>query len=157
MPFVCGWRGGHRRCSIFSVVQRTSKAWRPVGSRFLLVKRSVNWLPLSVSNLTIFIGTARSSRFKNPRCCAHFGQHRVVWAWAWTSLMLIAPLPRSQSGHASGLLPGPPHSDDMQRKSRIFAQNLSSTYGAGSPKNGAASQNHLDLFRHLKKREGYPV
>lgn len=55
---------------------------------------------------------------------------------------------------AEPLFAGPPHSDDMQRKSRIFAQNLSSTYSAGSPKNGTASQNHLDLFRHLKKREG---
>jgi len=46
-------------------LQRMSKACLPdemrspvTGSCFLLVKRSVNWLPLSVSSLTIVTGQA---------------------------------------------------------------------------------------------------
>lgn len=56
-----------------NALQRTSNLWRPVGPRFLVVKRSVNWLPSSVSSLVILMGAAFSRRFRKSTLLASLG------------------------------------------------------------------------------------
>ena len=58
LPLVCGWRGAISRCSVPRPSQRLSNLYPPLGSLPLLMNRSLNWLPLSVARLVIFIGAA---------------------------------------------------------------------------------------------------
>ena len=62
IPLICGWRGGITRCSIPNSLQTKSNSCFPVDDFVAPADRSVNWLPLSVRMVLIFIGAARFNR-----------------------------------------------------------------------------------------------